>query len=156
MEIDGNPEYNFYSIDDANEKLDANSGAVEIEQSNLVGNAGRTIMSGGATQSINFAKGASGWELNANGDAEFQNITARGTVTADTLNIGGITEITVTTADDLQTALNAINTIGGGTLRLSPGTYTINADLSVYDNTKIVGDSSNNTILDFNSQAFSI
>lgn len=125
-------------------------------KTNIIPASNGSVMGGGAMQSPNFSKGNSGWQIDSDGTAEFQDITARGTVTADTLNVGGVTEITVTTSDNLQTALNTINAAGGGTLRLSPGTYTITADLTVYDNTKIVGDSSGNTIFDFNSGAYSL
>ena len=111
---------------------------------------GGEAMVGNRYFSPNYSKGKSGWEIQANGDAEFQNVTV------NNVQAGGVIEITVETTDDLQTALDTINTAGGGTLRLSPGTYTPGKDLTIYDNTQILGDSSGNTAIDFESSAFSL
>lgn len=105
-----------------------------------------------AIQSVNYSRGekGAGYRIDPNGDAEFQNIKV------NNVQAGGVIEITVETTDNLQTALDEINTQGGGTLRLSPGTYTVNNDLVVYDNTYIEGDSSGNTTINFASQAYGI
>lgn len=126
-------------------------------ESDLSTGAGTTSYPAGRIlESANFVSGTAGWQIDGKGNAEFQNITARGDITADNLYIGGIIEITAQSGDNLQTHLNTINTQGGGTLRLSPGTYTQTTDLTVYDNTQIIGDSSGNTIIDFDSNSASI
>ena len=56
--------------------------------------SGAQLLSGavkGILQSPNFISGSNGWQLNPNGSAEFQDITARGSITATTGAIGGWT-----------------------------------------------------------------
>ncbi len=137
-------------------EIEVNHPSPPKEGLNIVDTEGGSMLEDGYFISPNFVPGVSGWRINSDGNIEIQDLLARGEITADTLNIGGITEITVESGDNLQTALDKINTKGGGTLRLSPGTYTIAQDLTVYDNTKIIGDSSGNTTIDFNSGAYSI
>lgn len=153
------PELNFYpeDIQSSSKEGDAfqpayNTPNKPVSELNMQPSANGSVMTRDSMQSPNFVPGThgAGWQIKSNGDATFQNITV------NNVKEGGVISITVVPGDSLQTALNTINTQGGGTLYLSPGTYTINADLSVYDNTRIIGDSSNNTILDFNSQAYSI
>lgn len=109
-------------------------------------------MVGNGYQTLNFVQGArgAGWRLQADGKIYAQDILV------NNVQAGGVIEITATTVDNLQDALDNINTQGGGTLRLSPGTYTVNNDLVVYDNTFIEGDSSGNTTITFASQAYGI
>lgn len=76
-------------------------------------------------QSPNFASGSSGWRIDSNGNAEFNDGTFRGT-----FNIGG-TVITIDNTENIQENLNTISASGGGTLFLQAGTYTLTADLQI-------------------------
>ena len=60
-------------------------------------------------------------------------------VTIGTSNADYITD---GTADDVQfqAAFDAINTAGGGTLYIKKGTYNLAAEVTVYGNTKVIGD----------------
>jgi hypothetical protein len=48
-----------------------------------------------AIRSPNYSQGASGWTINQDGSAEFQNITARGTITGSTINGATINGATI-------------------------------------------------------------
>lgn len=50
---------------------------------------------------------------------------------------------------DIQSALNLVNSLGGGNILVKPGTYSINQPLIVYSNTSISGVNSFDVILDF-------
>ncbi len=47
------------------------------------------IVQDGYLRSGNFVSGVSGWQINADGDVEFNNGTFRGTISASTIDIGG-------------------------------------------------------------------
>ncbi len=72
-----------------------------------------------------------------------------GNLVAQQLSIGGVKDITVSSGDNIQTALDSIHAAGGGVVRFSPGTYTITSALTIYSNTTLLGQNSNNTILYF-------
>lgn len=87
------------------------------------------------------------------GYAEFSKGFISGDFTvAGNLIIGGLS-ITIDNTKNIQTNLDLLNDSGGGTLYLKPGTYTQNTALTGYSNTGIVGQSSSNTIIDFNNTA---
>ncbi|HEX9503629.1 MAG TPA: hypothetical protein VF974_04895 [Patescibacteria group bacterium] len=79
-------------------------------------------------------------------------VTAAGNVTVNNITIG-TTIVTAATTDNLQTAINTLNTAGGGTLYLQTGTYTLGSSLTLYSNISIIGTGSGNTTIDFNTTA---
>jgi hypothetical protein len=68
---------------------------VSFQDSN---NAGNKIIAA-ALQSPNYAQGASGWTINRDGSAEFQNVLVRGTITASTIIGSTITGGTIIGGD---------------------------------------------------------
>lgn len=107
---------------------------------------GNRVIQTGLLKSQNFFTGSSGWQIDAQGNAEFNNGTFRGTFT-----IGG-TVTTINNTSNIQTYINSINSAGGGTLYLQPGTYTLgSAGITMYSGVSLIGISPLNTILDFNS-----
>lgn len=98
----------------------------------------------GNVKSGNFITGVSGWQIDAAGNAEFNNGTFRGT-----FNIGG-TVITISDVADLQSSINEIDAAGGGTVFLQPGTYTLTSDISIPGGVRVEGVSRDATILDCN------
>ena len=54
----------------------------------------------------------------------------------------------------IQEAINAVNKLGGGTVFIKAGTYTMGTSLTLYSNIKILGEDRDNTIIDFNGGAF--
>jgi hypothetical protein len=101
----------------------------------------------GNWKSGNFVSGSSGWRITANGDAEFNSGTFRGTFT-----IGG-TVITIGPTDDIQDALDTIDNAGGGTLYLQAGTYNVSSNIVVPSSCAIIG-AGLSTIIDFGGGAF--
>jgi len=69
---------------------------------------------------------------------------------AGTFSIGGTT-ITINNTEDIQTNLDIIFTAGGGILYLQPGTYTLNADLSIPAGVTLQGVSRDGVIIDCNT-----
>jgi len=108
---------------------------------------GGTVLKKSFVQSPNFKSGSTGWNIDKNGNAEFNDGTFRGT-----LSIGG-SVITIDNTKSIQDKLDEINTAGGGTLYLKAGTYTLASDITMYANVALIGVSPNATILDFNSTA---
>lgn len=103
-------------------------------------------MAGAEFQSQNFKTGVSGWQIDGQGNAEFNNGIFRGT-----FSLGGTT-ITIDNTKDIQTYLNTINTAGGGTLYIKPGTYTLtSAGLTMYSGVALIGSSPTTTIINMNS-----
>lgn len=70
-----------------------------FDQSDVSG----TTLIAAAIHSPNYATGSSGWTINKDGSAEFQNVLVRGTITASTIIGSTITGSTIT-AGDLQSA----------------------------------------------------
>jgi hypothetical protein len=52
--------------------------------------------------------------------------------------------------DNLQDAINYVNSIGGGNILIMSGTYTISADITMYSNIKLIGEDDEACIIDFN------
>jgi len=77
-------------------------------------------------------------------------------LTVNKLIIGGGTEITIDTSDDIQQTLDTINAAGGGTLRLSPGTYVVTKNLIGYSSVKIVGYDFSTTTLNFGGNNYNL
>lgn len=112
---------------------------------NIVPTKTGSVMKEGELSSPNFREGRSGWRVEADGSAEFRNITASGTFT-----IGGTT-ITVKSVSEISDALNTIENAGGGTLYLDNGTYVLTADINVPSGVMISGVSRDSVIIDCNS-----
>lgn len=97
--------------------------------------AGNKIISA-ALQSPNYAKGSSGWTINRDGSAEFQNVLVRGTITASTIIGSTITGGTIT-AGEINSANFSNTTHHGWDLN---GTNTADSfntpanTIQVYDN----------------------
>ena len=70
------------------------------------------------------------------------------------LVIGGGKQITIDTTGDIQSALDEINTAGGGVLHLSPGIYLPKGSISVYSTISIRGLNQTDTIIDFGGNAY--
>jgi len=105
----------------------------------------RVVLAAGLQQSQNFISGTSGWQIDSQGNAEFNNGTFRGT-----FNIGGTT-ITINSTEDIQTNLDAIDTAGGGTLFLQNGTYTLTSDITIPSGVVLEGVSRDGVIIDCNT-----
>jgi len=101
-------------------------------------------MVNGNLQSGDFQTGVQGWSIDAEGNAEFNDGTFRGT-----FNIGG-TIITIDNTEDIQTNIDTISTAGGGILYLQPGTYTLTADISIPSGVVLQGVSRDDVIIDCN------
>lgn len=85
-----------------------------------------------------------------NADVEFTGAVVR--IDEQTIDFGVSNKtIILDNTGDIQTALDELNTAGGGSLYLKAGTYTIASGLTGYSNIRIFGDNSSNTIIDFNS-----
>ena len=57
---------------------------------------------------------------------------------------------------DIQQAINFTNNLGGGTVFIKNGTYAIKSDIELFSNISLVGEDSDNTILDFQQTTKSI
>lgn len=57
---------------------------------------------------------------------------------------------------DIQMAINVVNAFGGGEVFIKNGTYLLNADITLYDNITIKGETSGGVILDFQNQPYQI
>lgn len=64
---------------------------------------------------------------------------------ADTAQAGDFT--------DLQSAIDYVNSLGGGTVFIRNGTYDLTADITFYNNISLLGESSDGVILDFGAMA---
>lgn len=88
----------------------------DVSISNLTaGNltAAMNLTTGGLVKSNNYAAGSAGWQIKADGTAEFESVTARGAITALTGSIGGWT-----IASGLLSAGSGASAVG-----MAPGTY---------------------------------
>src|SRR6185503_8516278 len=83
----------------------------------------RTRVQKGYLQSGNFVSGKTGWKIDAEGNAEFQNV-----------NIG-VKNVTINSTQSIQGALDTIHTAGGGVLHLKAGTYVVTSALTLYSST---------------------
>lgn len=105
---------------------------------------GILVIGSGQVQSQNFVTGESGWQIRADGTAEFSDIFIRGTLK------------TVSVGDSIQDAIDFLNQYGGGEVRLDVGTYELSSDIVLYANIHLVGSGIDATILDFNDGAYGI
>jgi hypothetical protein len=106
---------------------------------------GQNIMVDGIQKSQNFYTGVSGWQIDAEGNAEFNNGTFRGT-----FQLGG-TLITVSDIANLADAITTVSTAGGGTVSLVPGTYNATQSYSIPSGVVING---NGAVIDFGGGAY--
>lgn len=133
-----------YSLDNPSQTLS------DEDVNDLIASALRTmtqrqVIAGGSSQSQNFVTGSSGWQIDGQGNAEFNNGTFRGT-----FKIGG-TLITVTAIANLQTAINTVSTAGGGTVALVPATYNATTSFTIPSNVTVDG---NGATIDFGGGAY--
>lgn len=63
--------------------------------------------------------------------------------------IVGTQTITIEATESLQNAINELNAVGGGTLRLKAGTYSVSANLVLYSSIQIEGENTSTTIIAF-------
>lgn len=92
----------------------------------------RMIMANGTYQSQNFVTGSAGWQIDALGNAEFQNGTFRGNISATTGTIGGFT-IGATTIS--ATGLVISSTVPSITVGTGASTISINGSTGVISGT---------------------
>lgn len=118
-----------------------------IPQSNIGSGyaTGETEMVYGTLQSGTFETGVQGWQIDAEGNAEFNNGTFRGTFI-----IGG-TLITVSDIANLASAITTVSGLGGGTVSLVPNTYSATQSYSIPSNVTIDG---NGSTIDFGGGAY--
>jgi hypothetical protein len=81
----------------------------------------------GVLKSPNFVHNLRGWQVDSEGNAEFNNLQIKNNF------------ITVPLGGDIQSAINTMAEQGGGEVRLGAGTYTLTASLSVPSNVSLVG-----------------
>ncbi len=104
-------------------------------------------MNDGYMQSSNFETGLQGWQIDADGNAEFNNGTFRGTFI-----IGGKL-ITVNDIDNLAGAITQVSDAGGGTVALVPGTYIATSSYSIPSGVTLDG---NGATIDFNGGPYQV
>jgi len=111
-------------------------------------NTGTGFFLGYDTDKYKLSVGVStGYHLNFDGTD--LDIVAKSITTGDKT-------ITVSTSDNVQTAINDINSAGGGTVFLQSGTYTLTADLVLYSNITLMGTDPDRCIIDFNGGAYQV
>jgi hypothetical protein len=101
----------------------------QLEQSVFSGSNQGVIITSAALaeilRSTDFVTGVSGWEINKTGNAEFQNVTVRGTIYATAGEIGALTVIgslAVGTGGDIHSGQTAFDTGSGFWLEYNAGT----------------------------------
>jgi hypothetical protein len=134
----------IYKLQPADEQLG------EEQVRSIVGSMQRTqrerqVVAGGEIRSQNFETGVAGWQIDAEGNAEFNDGTFRGR-----FDIGGTT-ITIDNTEDIQENLDVIEAAGGGTLYLQNGTYTLTADITIPNGVTLEGVSRDGVIIDCDS-----
>jgi hypothetical protein len=107
-----------------------------------------TVLQKNFLKSANFVSGSSGWYIDAQGNAEFNDGTFRGV-----FNVGN-NVITVSTLAGIQTAINTVSADGGGTVYVTAGTYIPTSNITLYSNVNLIGTGA--TIIDFNGGSYSI
>lgn len=80
-------------------------------------------------------------------------VTNAGDITAKSINIGGLLNVTIASGESIQDAINVLNLVGGGIIRLSSGTYTITTALTGISAIRFVGENTSTTTIDFNSSS---
>ncbi len=111
---------------------------------------GQNVMMDGIQRSQSYIPEVQGWQIDAEGNVEFNNGIFRGDVV-----LGG-TIRTVDTAEEIQPAIDEVSADGGGTIYLAPGTYfpTTNIDIPSY--VYLIGAARDAVIIDFGAAAHSI
>jgi hypothetical protein len=79
-------EFNYYPLGEGEDEDSTGSTG-----SNITPSAGGSVVNGGDLRSPNFVKGSSGWQLDSNGNAEFNDGVFRGSLEANTLDIPNAT-----------------------------------------------------------------
>lgn len=64
-----------------------NSPTVPVSPTNIIPAPNGTIMNGGTMQSPNYSKGSSGWQIDSDGNVEFNDGTFRGALQANSIDI---------------------------------------------------------------------
>lgn len=77
----------FMDISPQPSEIEANLLPAPVSDSNIVSTGGGSVLKNGTFKSPNFASGASGWQINSDGNVEFNNGTFRGTLQANEINI---------------------------------------------------------------------
>lgn len=106
---------------------------------------GESTLKKGDFFSKNFRTRRSGWRLREDGTIE-----ARQGVFSGTFNIGG-TQVTINSSDDIQEALDNVESEGGGTVFLQNGTYTLTSNVLVPSGVTLQGVSRDGVIIDCNT-----
>ena len=112
-----------------------------VSLSNIVTIAGGSLLKSGYFQSSNFVKGSSGFNINSDGNAEFNNIVARGEITATTGAIGGFVIGSDYITDTANSFGLASTVTGGNDVRFWAGDTFANratADLRIYEDGSII------------------
>src|ERR1044072_5958598 len=86
---------------------------------NISPTPGGSMVQQGVLKSPNFVHNLRGWQVDSEGNAEFNNLQIKNNF------------ITVPLGGDIQSAINTMAEQGGGEVRLGAGTYTLTASLSV-------------------------
>jgi hypothetical protein len=68
----------------------------------------------------------------------------------------GTTTVSISSTDSIQDTIDEINALGGGTIILQPGIYTLSDNITLYNNIKLEGQSPKDTIITFNNTANSV
>ena len=88
------------------------------------------------------------------GDSEFSeapfSVDMQGNLIADSITIGN-RQLTVAAGEDIQTAIDIVNTAGGGRVFLSAGTHNVSSNITCYTGVDIEGENFSTTIIDFGS-----
>jgi len=64
--------------------------------------------------------------------------------------------IAVAISDNIQTAIEKVNNLGGGTVLLEGGIHKPNYNIVLYSNVALVGQEGGSTIIDFDNQAYQV
>jgi hypothetical protein len=142
-------EYNYYPLEtkvpqDPKEPQ-YNNPTEALNPSNIVPSPNGTIMQGGTMQSPNYSKGNSGWKIDSSGNIEANDGTFRGTFI-----IGG-SLITVSNINNLQSAIDTLSLIGGGTVALVPQIYNATSSFTIPSGVTIDG---NGATINFGGGAY--
>lgn len=99
----------------------------------------RFVMANGLYQSQNYIPGELGWKIDAEGNAEFQNVSIGQQIVTTSPSLG------------IQFGLDELNPATGGVLQLRPGSY-FPGQLDGISNLTVIGSGQGNTFIDFASQ----
>lgn len=80
-----------------------------------------------------------------------------GEIGEQTFNVGrDKTLITLYPGDDIQQAIDKLRVLGGGIVRLQPGTYDVITDITLYSSIYLTGINTQTTVIDFGGSAKSV